>query len=62
MTRKKGDRYRPIVTIEKMKNGVPTVIEVSGERYLMDGKSRSISKKNWNRKKKPKIIRRYEDE
>ena len=33
--RHKGDRYRPIVTILKMKNGVPTVIEVSGKRYQL---------------------------
>jgi len=36
MTRQrcKGDRYRPIVTIHKVKNGVPTVILVSGREYV----------------------------
>ncbi|MCR8969291.1 hypothetical protein [Facklamia sp. 7083-14-GEN3] len=33
--RKVGDRYRPIVTIKKMKNGKATVIKVSGETYIL---------------------------
>lgn len=35
MTRKKGERYRPIVKILKVKKEVPTVIEVSGHRYVL---------------------------
>lgn len=35
MTRQKGDKYRPIVTIEKVKKDVPTVILVSGHRYVL---------------------------
>lgn len=31
-----SDRYRPIVTIKKVKKEVPTVIEVSGRRYVQD--------------------------
>lgn len=31
----KGDKYRPIVTIEKVKKGVPTVITVSGRTYQL---------------------------
>ncbi len=31
-----NDRYRPIATIKKVKKGVPTVIEVSGRRYVHD--------------------------
>ena len=31
MTRKSGDTYRPIVQILKVKNGLPTVLKVSGE-------------------------------
>ena len=31
-----NDRYRPIVTIKKIKKKVPTVIEVSGRRYVHD--------------------------
>ena len=31
-----NDRYRPIVTIKKIKKGIPTVIEVSGRRYVHD--------------------------
>jgi hypothetical protein len=34
-TRQTGDRYRPVVTISKMKNGLPTVISVSGETYIL---------------------------
>lgn len=36
MTRKfeVSDRYRPIVTIKKIKKDIPTVIEVSGRRYV----------------------------
>ncbi|KIL46962.1 hypothetical protein KP77_25310 [Jeotgalibacillus alimentarius] len=32
----KGDKYRPVVTIVKVKNEVPTVIQVSGKRYVLD--------------------------
>ena len=31
-----NDRYRPIVTIKKVKKEIPTVIEVSGRRYVHD--------------------------
>jgi hypothetical protein len=30
-----GDRYRPIVTIRKVKRGIPTVIRVSGWEYVL---------------------------
>lgn len=33
--RQKGDKYRPIVTILKVKNDVPTVIQVSGRHYQL---------------------------
>lgn len=33
---KKGERYRPIVTIQKLRGKVPTVIKVSGRRYVYD--------------------------
>ena len=35
MTRKAGDTYRPIVHILKIKNGLPTVLKVSGEEYTL---------------------------
>ena len=35
MTRQKGDIYRPIVHILKVKNGLPTVIKVSGQKYML---------------------------
>lgn len=38
MSRKftKGERYRPIVTVDKVRNHIPTVIKVSGRRYVYD--------------------------
>lgn len=33
--RAKGERYRPIVQILKMKKGIPTVIRVSGHEYAL---------------------------
>lgn len=33
--RTKGTTYRPIVRILKVKNGKPTVIKVSGEKYML---------------------------
>lgn len=40
MTRKftKGEKYRPIVHIEKVKKNIPTVIEVSSRRYVLEHK------------------------
>ncbi len=37
-TYQKGDKYRPVVHIEKVKNGVPTVLKVSGRRYVLEHK------------------------
>jgi hypothetical protein len=34
--REKGEVYRPIVTVLKMKGKRPSVIMVSGERYILD--------------------------
>jgi hypothetical protein len=31
----RGDKYRPVVTVLKVKNGVPTVIRVSGREYVL---------------------------
>lgn len=31
----KGEQYRPIVKVKKTKKDVPTVIEVSGRRYVL---------------------------
>ncbi len=33
-----GEKYRPVVTVEKAKKGKPTVINVSGFRYILDHK------------------------
>lgn len=35
----KGERYRPIATVIKVKKDVPTVITVSGRRYVLDNKN-----------------------
>lgn len=32
----KGDKYRPVVTVTKVKGNTPTVVEVSGRRYVME--------------------------
>lgn len=45
---KKGDKYRPIVHIEKVKNDVPTVITVSGNRYTLQHKDQFL----WKNKEK----------
>lgn len=31
----RGDKYRPVVTVLKVKKGVPTVIRVSGREYIL---------------------------
>ena len=36
--RKTGDTYRPIVHIRKVKNNVPTVLHISGRRYILEHK------------------------
>lgn len=43
---KKGERYRPIVTVLKARKGKPTVIKVSGFRYILDHKYAFRRKKN----------------
>lgn len=35
---KKGESYRPIVRIAKVKKDIPTVILVSGRRYVLEHK------------------------
>ena len=37
--RKIGDKYRPIVHIEKVKKGVPTILQISGRRYVLEHKN-----------------------
>ena len=34
----KGEKYRPTVTVTKVKNDVPTVVEMSGRRYVLEHK------------------------
>lgn len=33
--REKGDRYRPTIIVHKSKNGIPTNIEIGGNRYAL---------------------------
>lgn len=32
----KGEKYRPRVTVEKVKKGKPTVLMISGRRYVWE--------------------------
>ena len=34
----KDEKYRPIVTVAKVKKDVPTVVEMSGRRYVLEHK------------------------
>ena len=34
----KGEKYRPIVTVTKVKKDIPTVVEMSGRRYVLEHK------------------------
>ena len=36
--RKAGDKYRPIVHVKKVKKGIPTVLQISGRRYILEHK------------------------
>lgn len=40
MTRKftKDETYRPIVHVKKVKKDIPTVLQVSGRRYVLEHK------------------------
>lgn len=45
---KKGDMYRPRVHIKKVKNGLPTIIELSGQRYILEHKDQfKGAKRKW---------------
>jgi hypothetical protein len=35
-TRTKGESYRPVVRVEKVKGNLPTVLRISGQRYVLD--------------------------
>ena len=34
----KGEKYRPVVTVTKVKGSIPTVVEMSGRRYVLEHK------------------------
>lgn len=35
--RKVGDLYRPNAYIKEMKNDVPAILEIRGQRYILEG-------------------------
>lgn len=37
-TFEKGEKYRPIVYVDKVKKSIPTVLKVSGRRYVLEHK------------------------
>lgn len=41
---KPGDKYRPFVEILKLKKGVPSVIMVSGNRYILRNEEQDTKK------------------
>lgn len=40
MKHKAGDTFKAEVTIKKVKKGNATVVEISGQRYILDHKDR----------------------
>lgn len=34
----KGEKYRPVATVDKVKANIPTVLIVSNRRYVLDHK------------------------
>lgn len=40
----KGQPYRPAATVAKVKNNVPTVLIIRGNRYVLDHKDRGRAK------------------
>jgi hypothetical protein len=46
-----GHKYRPVVTVVKVKKGVPTVIRVSGREYVLR------SPDQFNQRKKGAVMR-----
>lgn len=34
----KGEKYRPVVKVTKVKKDIPTVVEMTGRRYVLEHK------------------------
>ena len=32
----KDEKYRPVVTVKKVKNELPTVVEIRGRKYILE--------------------------
>lgn len=47
----KGEKYRPVVHVDKVKNDVPTVLKVSGRRYVLDHQDNYQNTRSKNRGK-----------
>lgn len=43
---KKGEKYRPIVTVKKVKKDVPTVLKVRGRDYVLRHRDQYAGGKN----------------
>lgn len=43
--RKVGDTYRPVVTVVKLKHGEPSVVEISGNRYILRNEKEEMEEK-----------------
>lgn len=41
----RGDKYRPVVIVLKVKNGLPTVISIGGQVYILQHKDGYTGKK-----------------
>jgi hypothetical protein len=46
-----GHKYRPVVTVLKVKKGIPTVIRVSGREYVFRPKDQYGNRKKGKRKR-----------
>lgn len=41
--RKVGEKFRPVVTVIKMKKGEPSVVEISGNRYVLRNENKKTT-------------------
>lgn len=57
-----GEAYRPKVLVLKVKNEVPTVIEVSGRVFTFDPAAQATRDKNKSRSRRRKKLRRWKKE
>lgn len=46
-----GQSYRPIAIVHKAKRGIPTVLQIEGNRYILDSNSHIKSNQKRTRRK-----------